>query len=150
MVLTSDDAPAREGRVARTALLGFLAAMSGSNVLEDPANPLRTVLTFVLALVVTGALIVELNGQARRRQVGGVTGWAGTDTAIVVVLSAYATLLCVAAAVQDLPPSEEVAAPGFAGLYVVLAGGFSRVRRRSMSGNTLALALRAGDVGPRG
>jgi hypothetical protein len=134
VAFTNDDASARDGRVWRTAVLGFLAAGLGSNLFDDTADPLLTMPPFVLTMLMTGALIIELTDQARRRQVGGVSRWVGTDTGIVVVLIAYATLLCGAAALQHLPPPEETAAVGFAALYLVLAGSFSWVRHRVLSG----------------
>ena len=136
MVRKIDVSTACEGRAARTALLGFLAAGSGSNLFDDVAEPFLTMPSFVLTMLITGALIIELTDQARRRQAGDVTRWARTDTVIVVVLIACATLLCGAAALQHLPPPEETAAAGFAALYVVLAGCFSLVRRRVLSGHT--------------
>jgi drug/metabolite transporter (DMT)-like permease len=131
-----DVPPESEGRAARTALLGFLAAGPGSNLFDDATDPLLTTPSFVLTMLLTGALIIELTDQARRRPAGDATRWARTDTAIVVVLTGYATLLCAAAALQHLPPPEETAAAGFAALYAVLAGCFSLVRRRALSGRT--------------
>jgi hypothetical protein len=70
---------------------------------------------FVLTMLTTGALIIELTDQARRGSTSGGSGWARTDTGIVTVLIGYAILLAVAAGTQRLPTAEEIAATGYAG-----------------------------------
>jgi drug/metabolite transporter (DMT)-like permease len=127
------DATVRDGRVSGTALFGFLAAGFGSNLFDGPTDTLRAVMPFVITMLTTGALIIELTDQARRRPTDGGSRWAGTDTGIVTVLLGYTVLLAVAAALQRLPASEETAAASFATLYAVLAGCFGWVRRRRTS-----------------
>lgn len=121
------------GRVSRTALLGVLAAGLGAGLFEDAGDPWLTVAPFVLVVFATSALTAELTAQAQRDRGNPLNRWARSDTAIVVTLAVLATLLTVSFAFANRPAGERTAAVCFAALYVLLAGYFWQVRRKSLA-----------------
>ncbi|MFG1995029.1 hypothetical protein ACGFJ7_34150 [Actinoplanes sp. NPDC048988] len=134
MAVSANETPVRDGRVARTALLGFLAAGFGPAVFDDPGDSLGTAVAFTLMMLITGALIIEVTDQARRRRPDGGNRWSGTDTALAAVLIGYAVLLIGAATLHYLSPPKQTAAASFGALYLVLGACFGAVRRRVVRG----------------
>jgi cobalamin synthase len=137
MTVTLNGAPTRQGRAARTALLGFLAAGLGSHLFEDASDPWATAPSFVLVTFGTAALAHELTTQAQREGSEGVNRWSHTDTANVAILLGYAALLSVAAGFQRLPWYEETSAVSFAVLFTIFAGYFAWVRRKTLGPTTV-------------
>jgi hypothetical protein len=83
-------------------------------------------------VLATSALTAELTRQGQRDE-GPARGWSRSDTAIVVTLVAIAGLLATVVASGNRPDaSRQTAATCFATLYLLLAGYFGLVRRRSL------------------
>jgi uncharacterized membrane protein YfcA len=133
-VRSTTERVATPGRVARTALLAFLAAGIGGGLFQNPTDPLLTVIPFVLVVLATSSLTAEVTAEAQRDRSELPGRWARTDTANVCVLALFSALLGTVGAVGRGSAPERTAATCFAVLYL-LAGYFWRVRRKTI-GNT--------------
>jgi hypothetical protein len=116
------------GRFGRTVVLGVLAPGVGSGLFDHPDDPLLAAVPFVLVILGTSALTSELTRQAQR----GRAGWARSDTAITGTLLVIAALLTLSYLFADTPGNESTSAACFAVLYLVLAGYFGYVRRKTV------------------
>jgi hypothetical protein len=130
----ADQRPVPDGRASKTALLSVLAALLGAKLFDDAEDPWLTMLPFVLVVLATSALTVELTAQAQRGRGNPANTWTRSDTAIVLTLTALAALLALSANFARTPPSEHTAAASFAALYFLLAGYFWHVRRKNLTG----------------